>query len=343
MGEPHPIPLALGPEHHTSLPHREALNADFIPIITRIFWFFWASLGAQTGCTDDSVKAPNDPAAAGSPVGSGGSASGASASGASASGGSGGAGASNLAGAGTSGAPVIAVTKFGFFVWADTMSLHELAAYFSVSDYWSSCPAATTAHCSYTRKDSCHSTTEKTSGRVRAVRAGTLALTSSGLEQTVTMTPDPANEYRWSGALGSLGGLETMRFAASGGTVPAFSADMTAPLALLLDSPASSLGGEVTVDKSKDLVLTFSRGTPGVSLMLQANSSNGALDCAFPSEDGSATIPAAALQALGAGATIEPWTYGKKMLTAGDFTIDVGAVMDVATPSKSALVKISVR
>jgi hypothetical protein len=144
------------------------------------------------------------------------------------------------------------------------------------------------------------------------------------------MVPNGDNTYTTGALGGAFSGGETAHIAASGGTVPAFSADLPVPLALLIQSPVPDATGVMLASASSDLVIQFSRGTTGVELYAQND--DGTLSCHSTLGASSLTIPKAALAASGGQLVL--YTWATKEIVAGDFTITSGVVMNAFTTNK---------
>jgi hypothetical protein len=145
------------------------------------------------------------------------------------------------------------------------------------------------------------------SSSVNYVSAGTLTVTSPATStlpaNNVTMVPNADNTYTAGGLSGAFSGGESAHIAASGANVPAFSEDLTVPLALLIDSPTPDSQGIIQASTSSDLVIQFSRGTTGVELYVQ--NADGMFECHSAPGASSLTIPK---NALGSGATLSLFT-----------------------------------
>ena len=170
------------------------------------------------------------------------------------------------------------------------------------------------------------------------VSAGTLTITSPATTtlpaNNITMTPNADYTYSNGALSGPFGGTEAVHVAASGATVPAFSADLTAPLALLIDSPTADANGIISANRSSDLVIQFSRGVPGVALVAQYLSGGFQywIECTSAPGASSLTIPKAALDNAASGLYLLTWS--SKEITAGDFTVMTGIIMNAFTPDK---------
>lgn len=176
------------------------------------------------------------------------------------------------------------------------------------------------------------------------VSAGAITMTSAQPAMTVTLEPGLDNAYNTgTGSMGAgFSGGESAHIAASGATIPAFTADITIPLTLLIDSPKPDSSGLIIANADSDLIVKFSRGTAGVDVFLQSFTPTGMLTCQAKSEVGSMTICKEALALLDS-TFARLWTFGYKIVEAGDWSITVGSIMEAYTPDKSHPVKISVR
>lgn len=171
-----------------------------------------------------------------------------------------------------------------------------------------------------------------------AVSAGTLTVTAPATTPpiNVAMTPNADNSYDGPALSSPLTGLESVHLAASGGTVPAFSADVSVALALLVDSPTPDASGVIAASATSDLTIHFTRGTNAAVLYLETltgSNTDGLLTCESALGASSLTIPAAAL-AASSGRSISLWTFTRQVLTVGDFAVTVGALMDAYTTDK---------
>jgi hypothetical protein len=173
--------------------------------------------------------------------------------------------------------------------------------------------------------------------------AGAVTMTSTQPAMTVTILPGTDNQYvTGSGALDpGFSGGETAHISAAGATVPAFATDIAIPLVLLIDSPAPDANGLITANATNDLVLKFSRGAPGVDLLLQTSTGMGTLTCQAASTTGTMTIRTGALAIIGS-LRAPLYTFGNKIVTAGAWSVTVGSLMEAFTPDKARPVTITV-
>ena len=203
------------------------------------------------------------------------------------------------------------------------------------------CPYQTYGDCSYAPASStCNGMTPT------VVSAGTITITSSASVPPidVTIEPNPDGSYTQT-SLGTLFlGGEQIHLAATGATVPAFSTDVTAPLVLLVNSPNYDASGIITASIQNDLVITFSRGTAGVTMDVLATSTNGTLNCSVDSQTNQLTIPAAALAAFGAGNQFALYTSGIISIPAGNsWSVAVGVIMDAMNPARTQPISVKLQ
>ncbi len=174
--------------------------------------------------------------------------------------------------------------------------------------------------------------------------AGSITIASEMDTFSVELTPDATGAYGLSTPSGYLGGGETVTITASGGGVPAFTHTLTYPLVLLLTEPALAAGeGTVHASRSADLVLRWDRGIKGVALQIQTRSTtSGApyLVCLAAAEDGTLTIPAAALTAVAAGTELLLLGVLGERATAGDYAVNIAAAGAVMTPDRMQRVSV---
>jgi hypothetical protein len=157
------------------------------------------------------------------------------------------------------------------------------------------------------------------------------------------MVPNTDDTYTNAPLSGTFAGGETVHIAANGATVPAFSVDLTAPLVLLVDSPATDNYGSIQASASSDLVIQFSRGTTGVALValpLDFDTSTEYVECTSEPGASSLTIPKAALAV--AGRVLSLLSVATKQIVAGGYTISAGIYMNAFTPDKQHPVTIEI-
>jgi len=204
-----------------------------------------------------------------------------------------------------------------------------------------SCPPDQTfGDCSYTSAASCNFLTPT----VVSAGAVTIASTTTIPPVNVIISPNSDGSYTQTSLGTSLLGSEQIHLNALGGTVPAFSADITVPLVLLVNSPSYDASGVITASVKNDLVIQFSRGAAGVTMEVLATTAAGTLDCSVDSQKGQLTIPAGALAAFGAGNQFSLLTSGIAEIPAGNsWSVAVGAVMNAMTPDRTQTITVKLQ
>jgi hypothetical protein len=191
------------------------------------------------------------------------------------------------------------------------------------------------------RVDVCDDPGESTATQASA---GTITVTSPEVMGTATSSPDASGNYYMpnNGLASVLSGGEHLHVSASGGEVPAFEGELDVPLVLLLSSPAyAKPQARVEIPRASDLSLVWTRGVEDVLLWVQGQSSRvdgepgyAFLLCNFPSEMGSGTIKSTLLQQLAVDNRIYALTVGSKRITAGDYSVTLGAALPTANADK---------
>ncbi len=152
----------------------------------------------------------------------------------------------------------------------------------------------------------------------------------SGGSQTLTATPS----YYYAATMPDMPlfhGGETLNFSATGGTVGAFTAQVTAPAPAQATWPPLVLGvpSMTTVPRSSDLVVTWTGGSGLFHFQLSTNGRP--LDCYFPASDSHGTVPAVLLARLSAGdAAGVGYTLNFVTVPDGDWIVTVAAVARAA-------------
>jgi hypothetical protein len=163
------------------------------------------------------------------------------------------------------------------------------------------------------------------------VDAGTMSYQTS-LGQSGTFAPDVVNFYTAPG--GSLLWNSTSDFidatATGGAQIPAFNIRVTPPSALTLTSPTIPSTGDLVVNTSSDLQLTWSGGGAGTAVfyLRYPQSLVPALSCEFRAADGAGTVPQIGLAALDPNTDYVFYLYSRNRTeqTAGDWTIWASAL-----------------
>jgi hypothetical protein len=247
----------------------------------------------------------------------------------------------------TGGTGQIGGTSSGGILRKGEFTLHSLVSdSLRVNEVWASfytlsqaCPSQQFGDC-VVLKDCSTSPTYFSAGVLTVTTQASASLKANN----ISITPDADNTYTGEVLSGMFGGQEVAHLTASGGTVPAFSVDVTAPLVLLIDSPTPSATGNIQASASSDLVIQFSRGATGVVLFAQiyARGSAQTLECTSPVGASSLTIPKAALGSF-VGGSIGLYTRAVQDRVVGDFTVTTGIYMNAYTTNKQSPVVIDVQ
>ena len=165
---------------------------------------------------------------------------------------------------------------------------------------------------------------------------GTVVFSSDVMTQQVTQLINGTYESAYfPGDLWSAAGV-TVTVSASGGDVPAISAQFPAPAVLAI--PDATAVANETAKHGQDIALTWQGGGACQAIFefseRQGDTTYDAV-CAFPSSGDSGTIPAAALAPFPAG-TAPTYTFTCTVTTnlmAGDWAINIRALADARTPA----------
>jgi hypothetical protein len=168
------------------------------------------------------------------------------------------------------------------------------------------------------------------------VSAGTVVLSSDVMTQQVAQLINGTyDSVYFPGDLWSAPGV-TITVSAPGGDVPAFSAQLPAPAVVTIPDATSVAIGTAT--HGQDIALTWQGGgacQATFEFFERRGDTTYDAVCAFPSTDGSGTIPAAALAGF-PGGTDPSYTFTCTVttnLTAGDWAIEIRALADARTPA----------
>lgn len=140
------------------------------------------------------------------------------------------------------------------------------------------------------------------------------AISISGGARDITLVPAPDDTYPTDSADEPLfaGGEPLTIELAGSAEVPAHTEQVTAPAAVEIASP--TLATLSVIERSSDLVFTWSEGNPGdVLVRLVDFDSKAVLECTFPGEAGAGAIPSDVLQLL------PPTTEGLVQVSSVDF------------------------
>ena len=145
-------------------------------------------------------------------------------------------------------------------------------------------------------------TVPPTMGTPSNVDAGVITIT--GGKVPVTLTPNAMSAYALVSdpAKDLFDGGEMITITAAGGTVPAFTASLTASVGVDVTLPLEPPNkGPLPVDRTSDLVFTWNNGGPGDVIVFLNDGVGSRVYCTFSSAAGTGTVPKAALAKLSAG------------------------------------------
>ncbi|HTQ48131.1 MAG TPA: hypothetical protein VMI75_35490 [Polyangiaceae bacterium] len=186
--------------------------------------------------------------------------------------------------------------------------------------------------CTITGSGACAYYSCPSSMQPNGVSAGTLVVTDPWLTSPVTVTPmGGTNFYEYSSSTPGFTAGQTITVTASGATVPAFGPDsVVAPLLTQLTSPPISPdGGTTVISTGADLVITWSGGQAGATMLLEAAGSNGQdyTYCTWNGSDGKGIIPAATLEPFsGTSGYLIYGQYNTTSFYAGPYAISLTAL-----------------
>lgn len=137
-------------------------------------------------------------------------------------------------------------------------------------------------------------------------------VTVSGANVPITLTPDHNDVYSSFSAMSQLAwpGDNTLTLIAAGADVPPFQLSAVAPSLVTLAAPATP-GSQLTIDRSRDLTMSWSGGRNGtVELTLSSHTPSTLVDiaCDAPAGAGRMVVPQAVLATLLAAPTSRTWT-----------------------------------
>lgn len=186
------------------------------------------------------------------------------------------------------------------------------------------CTVATSGSCAY--YSNCTSTMQN------GVSAGTLTVTGPWLMGPVNVTPmSGTNAYQYNSSSPGLSAGQTLEVSASGATVPPFGpVSVVAPqLATVFQPPLAPDGGTTTIPTSTDLVVAWTGGQAGATMIFQAspNNSSNYMVCSWNAADGKDVVPAAMLQPLaGQSGYVFYGQYNVTSFSAGPFAVTLSAL-----------------
>ncbi len=253
------------------------------------------------------------------------------------SGGNGSGASSGGAGAGSGGSAAGAGARGSGRVTVLTMLGYQGAGSYltSVSARFLSAEARATMPCVGTEHGACKVYGCDPSPSTAGVEAGAITAQSAEVSFAQTIVTNDQGFYQSYSLFEPvfLGG-EAIAVSATGGNVPAFTAELSYPALLLLTTPASfDVNYPISVPSGQDFTLGWDRGATDVSFQLQGGTADLSVVCSQPSESGSLVVPQAALAALPSGTTFDLFTLGKHDLVAGDYDVTVVAAGAVMAPN----------
>jgi hypothetical protein len=151
----------------------------------------------------------------------------------------------------------------------------------------------------------------------RFASAGTLELSGSG--DPLQLVPDATGTYRATASAAWDPGT-SLTITASGGAVPAFTDQLFPPPPFVYDQTSAELAAAIAGDN--DVVLTWNP-TSALHVWVGVTAGDAELSCSFRGDDGTGTIPGAALATLPASRTISSVASNSDQLQLGDWWVDV--------------------
>ncbi len=167
--------------------------------------------------------------------------------------------------------------------------------------------------------------------------AGDITLTDGAMID-VKLSTTPGQSYPSAKSTTSLSGRELVTVSATGGDVPAFSAQIAVPLVITISAPALDANGMAAAPTEGDLALSFdNRAADGEAdtQLVALSQGSPSLYCSLPTDTGSATIPAGALAKVRGAGTLILLTSRTKRLRAGDFDVNVITYLSAMNPGKT--------
>jgi hypothetical protein len=213
------------------------------------------------------------------------------------------------------------------------------------ASFWDT-PASPNEHCTRVEEGGCSLTlcppSVESTVEVRP-HAGVISYESPSVPGVVSIAPNDTGRY-FAGAAEdtrSQAFLEPVPaiFRATGGDVPAFEAPLDFPLRILLDEPVTERG-RVTLPRSEDIVLRWSRGARGMIVNIQASGSRqdaegrASLLCDFDASVGQGTLPSSLLGFMAAETRLDLYGFNTTTIQSGEYAIRLGAGDQVLTPER---------
>lgn len=174
--------------------------------------------------------------------------------------------------------------------------------------------------------------------------AGEVTAEMNAADQTISAVSSPAASGKYPissfSPYAPLRGEETGVVSAAGGDIGAFSRNVAFPLLLLSTNevvPSSLIGYDIEVSRGGDFTLTWDRGAPGVSYLIQRNIQSDEryrLNCTFDSTSGSGVIPAQLLALMPTGTRLDAFTSATQEFNVADDLIRIRVATEVTVPAK---------
>ncbi len=186
--------------------------------------------------------------------------------------------------------------------------------------------------CTITGSGACAYYSCPNSMQPNGVSAGTITMSDPTLVPPLTVTPmGTTNFYEYSSSSAGFFAGQTITLTASGATVPPFGPEnVVAPqLTQITSPPIYADGGTTVIPTGADLVVTWSGGQAGATMLLEAASGNGTdyTYCTWNGSDGKGIVPAATLKPF--SGTSGYFIYGQYNTTsffAGPYAISLTAL-----------------
>lgn len=180
--------------------------------------------------------------------------------------------------------------------------------------------------------------------------AGEVTAVMNAVDQTISAVSAPASSGKYSITSFSpyvrLLGLETGVVSATGGDIGAFSQDVEFPLLLLATNevvPSPLSGYDIEVSRVGDFTLTWDRGAPGVSYLIQRNIQSDEryrLNCTFDSSSGAGVIPGELLSLMPVGMRLDAFTVADYEQYVSEELVRVRVATEVTVPDKDGAVRL---
>jgi hypothetical protein len=163
------------------------------------------------------------------------------------------------------------------------------------------------------------------------VSAGSISIT--GGTTSLELTPSSGETYQINGSGAFFNGGETLTVQATGGAVPPFAAQVTAPSQVTVFEPIPAPDeGSLTISRDVPLSFGWSGSTAGQVVVVAASSGPTSyvnLQCAFSPTGGGGAIPVGVMQMLQAGpGAIAAFSQSQQILAADAWTVSWSARYD---------------